>query len=57
MIVIPEIHFPVIAVWFRFTCGEKKLLKREKVCKCFAQECLKNFILVFTSLKMHEKSF
>ena len=32
------------------------MLKREKVYKCFVQDCLKIFLLVFTSLKMHGDS-
>ena len=32
------------------------VLKAEKVYKCFLQDCLKTFLLVFTSLKMHWNS-
>ena len=32
------------------------MLKAEKVYKCFLQDCLKTFLLVFTSLKMHWNS-
>ena len=39
-----------------FTCGKKKLLKRETVCKCFVQDCLKIFLLFGTYLKMQKNS-
>ena len=32
--------------------GEEIVLKPENVCKYFVQDCLKIFLLVFTSLKM-----
>ena len=32
------------------------VVKREKVYKCFVQDCLKVFLLVFTFLKMHRNS-
>ena len=32
------------------------MLKCEKVSKCFVQDCLKMFLLVFTPLKIHRNS-
>ena len=32
-------HFLVIIIYFRFICGEKKLLKLKKFYKCFVQDC------------------
>ena len=34
-----NIHFLVIKIKFRFTSGEKKLLKPETVYKYFVQDC------------------
>ena len=36
--------------------GGETVLKREKVNKCFVQDCLKIFLLVLISLKMHGNS-
>ena len=51
-----DTHFFGIIIQFRFTCGEQKLLKREKASKYFVQDCMKVFLLDFTSLKMHRIS-
>ena len=36
-------------------CWRQIAVTNEKVCKCFVQDCLKIFLLVFTRLKIHWK--